>query len=118
MNKFILFVEDEKTQRDMFASAVDDWNVKNADAGRNFTYHIAETVEAAQEALDRLRCDAALFDLRVKSAAGGKAEPKGNAALEQREASIATPFLPNIVQRFGAYISRTGQPNIDIGRLS
>lgn len=41
-----------------------------------------------------------------------------NAAIEQREASIASPFLSNIVQRFGAYISRTGQPNIDIGRLS
>ncbi|MGK0492038.1 hypothetical protein [Sphingomonas echinoides] len=38
--------------------------------------------------------------------------------LGQRKASVATPFLPNLVQRFGAYISRTGQPNIDIGKLS
>ena len=37
-----------------------------------------------------------------------------NACLDKREASIALAFLPNLIQRFGAYISRTGQPNIDI----
>lgn len=37
-----------------------------------------------------------------------------NACLGKREASIALAFLPNLIQRFGAYISRTGQPNIDI----
>jgi hypothetical protein len=41
-----------------------------------------------------------------------------NAALEHRVASVSSPFLSNLVQRFGAYISRTGQPNIDIGRLN
>ncbi len=40
-----------------------------------------------------------------------------NAVLENRVASIAPTFLSNIVQRFGAYISRTGQPNIDIARF-
>ena len=44
--------------------------------------------------------------------------PDLNASLEHRITSIATPFLSNIVQRFGAYISRTGQPNIDISRLT
>lgn len=93
MNKHILFVEDDNSQRDMFASAVDDWNGKNADAGRNFSFEMAETVEAAQHALDRIRCDAALFDLRVKSEAGGKAEPRGNElatfALRQRGVPVA-----------------------------
>jgi CheY-like chemotaxis protein len=40
-----------------------------------------------------------------------------NERLESRIASISSPFLANIVQRFGAYISRTGQPNIDVNRL-
>ena len=35
-----------------------------------------------------------------------------NANLALREASIAPAFLPNLVQRFGAWVSRTGQPNI------
>lgn len=34
--------------------------------------------------------------------------------LGAREASVAPAFLGNLVQRFGAYLSRTGQPNIDI----
>ncbi len=37
-----------------------------------------------------------------------------NGGLNQRIASVAPSFLPNLIQRFGAYISRTGQPNIDI----
>lgn len=35
--------------------------------------------------------------------------------LTQRVACIAPTFLGNLIQRFGAYISRTGQPNLDIG---
>ena len=93
MNKHILFVEDEVTQQDMFETAVNDWNVKHAEAGRTFSFDVAETVEAAQAALERLRCDAALFDLRVKSEQGGKAEPKGNElalfALQQRGVPVA-----------------------------
>lgn len=38
--------------------------------------------------------------------------------LSERVASVATPFLGNLTQRFGAYVSRMGQPNIDIGHLS
>lgn len=36
------------------------------------------------------------------------------ASLDKRLASLAAPFLANLVQRFGAYISRAGQPNLDI----
>lgn len=35
-----------------------------------------------------------------------------NGRLGDRQASVASAFLPNLVQRFGAFISRTGQPNI------
>lgn len=40
-----------------------------------------------------------------------------NERLDDRIASIASPFLSNIIQRFGAYISRTGQPNLDIRKF-
>lgn len=40
--------------------------------------------------------------------------PANELELATRVASIAPAFLSNLVQRFGAYISRTGQPNIDI----
>lgn len=93
MSKHILFVEDEATQLDMFESAVTDWNSKNVEAGRFFTFDVADTVESAQTALDRLRCDAAMFDLRVKGNDGGKAQPKGNElalfALRQRGVPVA-----------------------------
>lgn len=37
--------------------------------------------------------------------------------LAQRRASVATPFLTNLTQRFGAYISRVGQPDIDVSHF-
>lgn len=40
------------------------------------------------------------------------AELNGN--LGDRKASVSAPFLSNLTQRFGAYISRTGQPNLDV----
>jgi CheY-like chemotaxis protein len=40
-----------------------------------------------------------------------------NDNLDNRRASIAPAFLPNLIQRFGSYISRTGQPNIDIAHF-
>lgn len=40
-----------------------------------------------------------------------------NNKLEQRLCSIANPFLENLVQRFGAYVSRTGQPDMDLAYL-
>jgi hypothetical protein len=33
---------------------------------------------------------------------------------KDRIASVAPPFLANLTQRFGNYMSRFGQPNIDI----
>ena len=39
-------------------------------------------------------------------------------AVGDRVASVAPVFLPNLTQRFGAYISRTGQPNIDIAHFA
>jgi hypothetical protein len=40
------------------------------------------------------------------------------AELDQRIASVAPAFLTNLTQRFGAYISRTGQPNISIDHFA
>lgn len=40
-----------------------------------------------------------------------------NSVLDQRIGSVSTPFLGNLIQRFGAFISRTGQPNIDISHF-
>lgn len=40
-----------------------------------------------------------------------------NENLKLRQASIAPAFLPNLVQRFGAWISRTGQPNIEFSHF-
>ncbi|WP_341236212.1 hypothetical protein [uncultured Sulfitobacter sp.] len=37
-----------------------------------------------------------------------------NQQLDARVASVSPPFLGNLVQRFGAFISRTGQPNIGV----
>lgn len=41
-----------------------------------------------------------------------------NGQLQTREASVAAPFLPNLTQRFGAYMSRPGQPNIDVAHFA
>ncbi|WP_299567920.1 response regulator [uncultured Sulfitobacter sp.] len=40
-----------------------------------------------------------------------------NEQLDARVASVSPPFLSNLVQRFGAFISRTGQPNIGVEHL-
>jgi CheY-like chemotaxis protein len=40
-----------------------------------------------------------------------------NENLALRQASIAPAFLPNLVQRFGAWISRPGQPNIEVSHF-
>lgn len=40
-----------------------------------------------------------------------------NQRLDVRVASVSPPFLGNLVQRFGAFISRTGQPNIGVEHL-
>jgi CheY-like chemotaxis protein len=40
-----------------------------------------------------------------------------NGALDKRLVSLAAAFLSNLVQRFGAYISRAGQPNLDVAHF-
>lgn len=40
-----------------------------------------------------------------------------NGNLGARIASVSPPFLGNLVQRFGSFISRTGQPNINVEHL-
>ena len=40
-----------------------------------------------------------------------------NNQLATRIASVSPPFLSNLIQRFGAFISRTGQPNIGVEHL-
>ena len=42
---------------------------------------------------------------------------KLNGFLDARIAAVSQPFLSNLVQRFGAFISRTGQPNTNIEDL-
>lgn len=37
--------------------------------------------------------------------------------LDVRVASMAPPFLANLTQRFGSYVARIGQPNIDINHF-
>lgn len=39
------------------------------------------------------------------------------AQLSNRVASVSAPFLSNLTQRFGAYMSRTGQPDINVDHL-
>ena len=93
MTKHILFVEDEDTQQDLFETAVGDWNLAHAEAGRKFTFSTKTTVERALEALERTRFDAALCAVRVTRAAGGAAGPRGNelarAALHERGLPVA-----------------------------
>jgi CheY-like chemotaxis protein len=38
-------------------------------------------------------------------------------SLSNRVASVASPFLSNLTQRFGSYVSRIGQPNLDISHF-
>jgi hypothetical protein len=44
--------------------------------------------------------------------------PELKQKLTNRIASVASPFLGNLTQRFGAYISRMGQPNIDTSHFA
>jgi CheY-like chemotaxis protein len=76
--KSILFVEDNARQRDLFETAVADWNAAQTD-GRYFEATLIDGFADAQEALERLRFDCALFDLRLPSGKAHPAEePSGN----------------------------------------
>lgn len=77
--KRILFVEDEKTQRDRFESAVGDWNRERAEEGRKFDWFLCTDVSGADAALREQRFDCALFDLRLPAGTAGRnTEPAGS----------------------------------------
>jgi len=46
------------------------------------------------------------------------ADLNSEAGLATRVGSVAPAFLPNLTQRFGSYMSRPGQPNIDISHFA
>lgn len=76
--KSILFVEDNARQRDLFETAVADWNAAQTD-GRYFDATLIDGFAEAQEALEQFRFDCALFDLRLPSGKAHPAEePSGN----------------------------------------
>lgn len=95
--RYILFVDDDAAQQDLFETAVQDWNGNNAATGRIFHHETAETVERAEELLTRRRFDAALFDLRVRSVeqVAQSANPTGNrlALLAMRERGIPVGIM-------------------------
>ncbi|MGO7727963.1 response regulator [Rhizobium leguminosarum] len=41
-----------------------------------------------------------------------------NKMLDRRVASVSSPFVSNLIQRFGAFISRTGQPNLEVDHFA
>ena len=74
----ILFVEDNARQRDLFQTAVEEWNGAQGGA-RQFVPTLLEGYEEANEALERTRFDCALFDLRLPTGRKHPAEePSGN----------------------------------------
>lgn len=102
-----------------------DWaqcitNLKNADtdqkrekAGKYFRKMITQQVGSSQHFLPPLPGETEplmidFSDLTVIS------QEQLNKDLLKRMASVSSPFLSNISQRFGAHASRVGQPNIDV----
>jgi CheY-like chemotaxis protein len=76
-----------------------------------FTDHINQNNEISKHFLPPLDGQPLQVDFK-RLAVRPLAELEAN--LGSRRASIAPAFLTNLTQRFGAYISRTGQPNIGI----
>src|SRR5687768_16191974 len=78
MDKHVLFVDDNPRQRDLFLTAVEEWN-SSRDDGKRFVPTLIDGYEAAREALARTRFDCALFDLRLPTGQVHPAEsPSGN----------------------------------------
>lgn len=96
-DRYILFVDDDAAQQDLFETAIQDWNEKNAKTGRCWQRETAETVEQAEELLRRNRFDAALFDLRVRSEGqvANSAQPTGNrlALMAMKERGIPVGIM-------------------------
>jgi CheY-like chemotaxis protein len=71
--QYLLFVEDEQFNQELFAYAIQDWNAANAEQGREFVPEIASSYEDAVTALARFKVDCALLDLRLpEKSEGGK----------------------------------------------
>lgn len=75
---YILFVEDNQNNREMFEYAIGAWNEQQAAAGKEFSPHMAESYEEAVEALRRFRFDCAVLDLRLPNDSGQDSPDVGN----------------------------------------
>ena len=82
-----------------------------AKATRYFSDLINQNMPASQHFLPPLGGQALVVEFKQL-----KTEPlaKLQGALLLRRASVSSPFLMNLVQRFGAYVTRPGQPDIDV----
>lgn len=115
-DRYILFVDDEAAQQDLFETAIQDWNEKNAETGRCWHHETAETVEQAEELLTRQRFDAALFDLRVRSEdqVAQSANPTGNrlALMAMRERGIPVGIMTADDSVLEAEVREAGQVRV------
>lgn len=75
--RFLLFVEDDEIQRDSLLTAIRDWNIAYAGQGREFVVESRKDLASATEALDRMRFDCGLFDLRIPTGRTGLATDSG-----------------------------------------
>jgi len=99
---------------------VPDWNerilsLKDGRSNKTRDYFrrlVTQDVNSSQHFLPPLN-DGPPMMVQFKDVATKSLE-KLNQKLNDRVASVAPAFLPNLVQRFGAWVSRTGQPDIDI----
>ncbi|MBY5894895.1 response regulator [Rhizobium leguminosarum] len=74
--QYILFVEDEKFNHELFSYAIQDWNSAHFEEGKEFVPEIATSYEDAVTALARFKIDCALLDLRLpEKSEGGKENP-------------------------------------------
>ena len=107
-------VQDWTSARDNYASVDDGKKKKGADAIRGFigqnklkpSNHFLPPFGANHHPL--------IVDFgNVKIVAMNDVD----AILKQRIASLSPALIPNLTQRFGAWISRTGQPDFDPGHV-
>ena len=115
-DRYILFVDDEDAQQDLFETAIQDWNEHNAKTGRCWHHVTAKTVEQAEELLRRQRFDAALFDLRVRSEdqVAQSANPTGNrlALIAMRDRGIPVGIMTADDSVLDAEVREAGQVRV------
>lgn len=88
----VLFVEDDGSQIELLNDAVADWNGKNAP--KVFEILNEPDVESAKRALDTLRIDAALFDLRLPLNAGDKKAAGANGGNDLAKQALSQIGVP------------------------